>query len=64
MSTGKPVIYYELRRELRFKRMPLEANVEPEVEGKVMPAFIYELRTQFLFVAFAQQLGTQMESFC
>ena len=48
MSTGKPVVYYELRRELGFKRMPLEANVEPELEGKAMPAVIYEVRTQFL----------------
>ena len=40
-----PVICYELRRELRFKRMLLEANVEPELEGKVMPAFICEVRT-------------------
>jgi len=61
---GKAVIYYELRRELRFKGMLLEANVEPELEGKVMPAFIYEVRTQFLFVAFAQQLRTEMEAFC
>ena len=53
LSPGKPVIYYELRRELGFKRMPLEANVEPELDGKVMPAFICEVRTQFLFVAFA-----------
>ena len=43
--------------------MPLEANVEPELDGKVMPAFICEVRTQFLFVAFAQQLGTEMEAF-
>jgi hypothetical protein len=28
--------------------MPLEANVEPELDGKVMSAFIYEVRTQFL----------------
>ena len=46
LSRGKPVAYRELRRELRFKRMPLEANVEPELEGKVMPAFICEVRTQ------------------
>ena len=45
LSPGKPVIYHELRRELRFKRMPLEANIEPELDGKVMPAFICEVRT-------------------
>jgi len=64
LSPGNPVICYELRRELRFKRMLLEANVEPELEGKVMPAFICEVRTQFLFVAFAQHIGTEMEAFC
>jgi hypothetical protein len=44
--------------------MLLEANVEPELQGKVMPAFIYEVRTQFLLVAFPQQLGTEVEAFC
>jgi hypothetical protein len=64
LSRGKPVVYCELRRELGLKWMPLEANVEPELEGQVMSAFICEVRTQFLIVAFAQQLRTEMEAFC
>jgi hypothetical protein len=50
---AKPAVYWDLRRELGLKRMLLEANVEPELDGKVMPAFSCEVRTQFLFVAFA-----------
>jgi hypothetical protein len=63
LSPGKPVVYCELRRGLRFKRRPFEANVDPELEGKVMPGFICEVRTQFSFVAFAQQLRAEMEAF-
>ncbi len=39
---GKPVIYYDLRRELGLGRRLLEANIQPELEGKVMPASIGE----------------------
>jgi hypothetical protein len=42
--------------------MPLEANVEPELESKVVPAFVCELRTQFLLVAFVQPVATEMET--
>jgi hypothetical protein len=42
--------------------MPLEANVEPELERKVGPAFVCEVRTQFLQVAFVQPVATEEET--
>ena len=48
----------------RFDRGPLESDVEPELEGKVMPGLIGEVRTQFPCVAFAQHLGTETTGSC
>ena len=64
LFSGKAAVYSEFGRGLRFWRRALEVNVEPELKGKVMPAFIGEVGAQFPCVAFSQCLRSEMEAFC